>query len=49
VPRRVPAEAEAVLLGPELEHVGGNGHGHRPRPLIQPADDPVVPLASVKP
>jgi acyl-CoA thioester hydrolase len=53
VPRRVPAEAEAILLGPELEHPGPNGNGRRPRPLVPPAENGdaavVLPLASVKP
>lgn len=54
IPRRVPPEAEAVLLGPELDITphSGNGH-HRPRPVAPPADDAepgvLVPLASVKP
>jgi len=53
VPRRVPAEAEAILLGPELEHPISTGNGHRPRPVAPPSesDEPpvVVTLASVKP
>jgi len=53
VPRRVPAEYEAVLLGPELDRTGFGGNGHRPRPLAPPADESepgvLVPLASVKP
>ncbi|HEX6275281.1 MAG TPA: thioesterase family protein, partial [Polyangiaceae bacterium] len=53
VPRRVPPEAEAILLGPELEHPGQLGNGHRPRPVTSPAAEGdaavVVPLASVKP
>jgi acyl-CoA thioester hydrolase len=53
VPRRIPAEAEAILLGPELDHPAPGGNGHRPRPATPAADDAeagvVVPLASVKP
>jgi acyl-CoA thioester hydrolase len=57
VPRRIPAEAEAVLLGPELDRAPHPGNGHRPRPVAPPAEaaDPgvvvplAVPLASVKP
>jgi acyl-CoA thioester hydrolase len=53
VPRRIPAEAEAVLLGPELDRASYPGNGHRPRPVASPAEgaEPgvIVPLASVKP
>ena len=53
VPRRVPAEAEAILLGPELDRAPPSGNGHRPRPVAPPgeaAEQPVLlPLASVKP
>ena len=53
VPRRVPAEAEAILLGPELEHGTPVANGHRPRPVTTVDEGGeaaiVVPLASVKP
>ena len=51
VPRRIPAEAETVLLGPELSVAAFPGNRHHPKPPSQEPTEPgiVVPLASVKP
>ncbi len=53
VPRRVPAEAESILLGPELDRASPSGNGHSRRPVAPSIEDPepgvIVPLASVKP